>query len=97
LKIDDVDWIETAANYVELHAGKQSYLLRETLNSLDEKLDPHHFVRVHRSSIVNLDRIQELQSWSHGDFMIVLKDGTKLRMSRRYKQNLTDVWGEHRL
>src|SRR5215475_6578999 len=57
LKIDEVDWIETAANYVELHAGKQSYLLRETLNSLDEKLDPRQFVRVHRSSIVNLDRI----------------------------------------
>jgi two-component system LytT family response regulator len=94
LKIDEVDWIETAANYVELHAGKQSYLLRETLNSLDEKLDPRRFVRVHRSSIVNLDRIQELQSWSHGDFIILLKDGTKLRMSRRYKQNVTDIWGE---
>ena len=97
LKIDEVDWIETAANYVELHAGKQSYLLRETLNSLDEKLDPRQFVRVHRSSIVNLDRIQELQSWSHGDFIVLLKDGTKLRMSRRYKQNLADIWGERGL
>jgi len=97
LKIDEVDWIETAANYLELHAGKQSYLLRETLNSLDEKLDPRQFVRVHRSSIVNLDRIQELQSWSHGDFIVLLKDGTKLRMSRRYKQNLADIWGERGL
>ena len=96
LKMDEVDWIETAANYVELHAGKQSYLLRETLNSLDEKLDPRRFVRVHRSSIVNLDRIQELQAWSHGDFIVLLKDGTKLRMSRRYKQNLTDISGERR-
>ena len=88
LKIEDIDWIETSANYVELHSGKNSYLLRETLNALEARLDPRQFVRVHRSTIVNIDRIRELQPWSHGDFIVVLKDETQLRMSRRYRQNL---------
>jgi two-component system LytT family response regulator len=88
LKIDDVDWVETAGNYVEVHAGKHAYLLRQTLDALHEKLDPQRFARVHRKTIVNIDRIQELQAWSHGDFNIILKDGTKLRMSRRYRQNV---------
>jgi two-component system LytT family response regulator len=85
LKVDEIDWIETSANYVELHVGKQTFLLRETLSTLEEKLDPQQFARVHRSTIVNLDRIQELQPWSHNDSLVLLKDGTKLRMSRRYR------------
>ena len=91
LKIEEVDWIETSANYVELHSGKESYLLRETLTALEDRLNPRQFVRVHRSTIVNIDRVQELQPWSHGDFIVVLKDGTKLRMSRRYRENLADL------
>jgi two-component system LytT family response regulator len=93
LNIEEVDWIETSANYVELHSGKNSYLLRETLQSLEAKLNPRQFARLHRTTIVNIDRIRELQSWSHGDFIVVLKDETKLRMSRRYRQNLSAVWG----
>jgi two-component system LytT family response regulator len=93
LKIEEVDWIETAANYVELHSGKQSFLLRETLSALETRLDPRHFARVHRTTIVNIDRIQELQPWSHSDFIVLLKDGTKLRMSRRYRENLAGIWG----
>jgi two-component system, LytTR family, response regulator len=93
LKIEDLDWIETSANYVELHSGKQSYLLRETLTALEERLNPRQFVRVHRTAIVNIDRIRELQPWSHGDFIVVLKDETKLRMSRRYRGNLAEIWG----
>lgn len=88
LKVEEIDWIETSANYVELHVGKLVYLLRETLSALEEKLDPQQFARVHRTTIVNLDRIQELQPWSHYDFIVLLKDGTKLRMSRRYRANL---------
>ena len=91
LKLEEVDWIETSANYVELHSAKQSYLLRETLSALEHRLNPSQFVRVHRSTIVNIDRIQELQPWSHGDFIVVLKDGTKLRISRRYRENLADL------
>lgn len=93
IKIEDVDWIEASANYVELHSGKNSYLIRETLNALEERLDPGRFVRVHRTTIVNVDRIRELQLWSHGDFVVILRDETKLRMSRRYRSNLSDVWG----
>lgn len=93
LKIEEVDWIETSANYVELHAGKRSYLLRETLSALEGRLNPRQFARVHRSTIVNIDRIQELQPWSHSDFIVLLKDGTKLRMSRRYRENLAGIWG----
>jgi two-component system LytT family response regulator len=91
LKIDDVDSLEASGNYVELRSGKQSYLVRETLNDVERKLDPQRFARVHRSTIVNLDRIQELQPWSHGDFIVVLKDGAKLRLSRRYRQNLKAI------
>jgi two-component system, LytTR family, response regulator len=88
LDTEEIDWIGASANYVELHAGKQTFLIRETLTTLEEKLDPKRFARVHRTAIVNIDRIQELQPWSHNDFLIVLKDGTKLRMSRRYRENL---------
>jgi two-component system, LytTR family, response regulator len=91
LKIDDVDSLEASGNYVELRSGKQSYLVRETLNDVERKLDPQRFARVHRSTIVNVDRIQELQPWSHGDFIVVLKDGVKLRLSRRYRQNLKAI------
>jgi two-component system, LytTR family, response regulator len=93
LKMEDVDWIETSANYVELHSGTHSYLLRGTLTNFEERLNPRQFVRVHRTSIVNIERIQELQPWSHGDFIVVLKDGAKLRMSRRYRGNLSEIWG----
>jgi len=93
LKIDDVDSLEASGNYVELRSGKQSYLVRETLNDVERKLDPQRFARVHRSTIVNLDRIQELQPWSHGDFIVVLKDGAKLRLSRRYRQNIKTITG----
>src|SRR5262249_25136321 len=93
VKISEVDWIETSANYVELHVSKQSFLLRETLSALESRLDPKQFARVHRTTIVNIDRIQELQPWLHGDFMVFLKDGTKLRMSRRYRDNLAPIWG----
>ena len=88
LKVEEIDWIETSANYVEVHVGKQSFLLRETLGALEAKLDPKQFARVHRTTMVNVDRIQELQPWSHNDFMIVLRDGVKLKMSRRYRRNL---------
>ena len=93
IKVQDIDWIESAHNYVELHVDKQSHLLRDTLNAVEARLPADKFVRISRSTIVNIERIQELQPWSHGDFIIVLKDGAKLRMSRRYRGNLSDIWG----
>ncbi|HYR89700.1 MAG TPA: LytTR family DNA-binding domain-containing protein [Terriglobia bacterium] len=88
LQVRDIDWIKALSNYVELHAGAQTYLLRDTLSSLEARLDPASFARVHRSVIVNRDRIRELQPWSHNDYLLVMKDGTEIRMSRRYHKNL---------
>lgn len=88
LKAEEIDWIEASANYVELHAGSRSYLLRETMHGMQAKLDPEQFVRVHRSHIVNLDRIREIQPWSRNDFIILLDSGAQVKMSRRYRDNL---------
>jgi len=77
-----------AGRYVTLHVGKEQHLLRETMNDLEAKLDASVFARVHRSAIVNLDRIRELQSESHGEVTIVLGDGRTLRWSRSYRERL---------
>jgi two-component system LytT family response regulator len=82
----DVDWIEAAGNYVRLHAGKESHLLRETMNSLETRLDPRIFARIHRSTIVNVGRIRELHHIFHGDYSVLLKDGTRLTLSRGYRE-----------
>src|ERR1051325_8758219 len=73
VKTDEIDWLEAEGNYVRLHAGKESYLLRDTITALESQLDPRKFVRVHRSAIVNIDRIQELQPWFHGEYRIILR------------------------
>ena len=91
LKAEQIDWIESAGNYVIFHSGKDEHLYRETLKSLEQKLDPENFIRIHRSRIVNIDRIKELQPWSHGDYLIILQDGTDLLLSRNYKENLTNL------
>jgi len=85
---DEIDWIESAANYVELHLGKKVFLLRETMRTLEARLDPNQFVRIHRSTIVNISRIKEITREWTGDFEVMLHDGTKLRMSRSYQDRL---------
>jgi two-component system LytT family response regulator len=93
LSTSEIDWIETEGNYVRLHVGSESYRLRETLATLEEKLNSQRFARIHRRYLVNLDRMQELQPWFHGDFVVILKDGTELRLSRRYKSRLEEKLG----
>jgi len=88
MKTSDIDWIEASGNYVTLHIGKEEHLLRETMNGLEPKLDPAHFVRIHRSTIVNLDRIRELQPWFRGEQVLVLKDGTQLTVGRAFRPRL---------
>ena len=88
VKAEEIDWFEAAGNYVTLHVGRDSHLLRTTMNALEPKLDPQQFVRVQRSIIVNLDRIRELQPWNRGEQMLLLKDGTKLTLGRSYRKNL---------
>ncbi len=84
----DLDWVEAAGNYTRLHAGSATHLLRETMTNLESKLDPKTFVRIHRSTIVNLERVRELQPFFHGDYLVFLKDGTRLTMSRNYRPKL---------
>jgi two-component system LytT family response regulator len=88
MRADEIDWIEAAANYVRLHAGKEAHLLRETITGLAAKLDPDKFLRIHRSIIVNLDRVKELQPWFHGDYVIIMQDGAQLTSSRNYREQL---------
>jgi two-component system LytT family response regulator len=83
--VDEVDRLEAAGNYVEVHSGSRHHLVRETMASLEARLDPARFVRVSRSSIVNADRVRELQPMFSGDFVVVLRDGTKVSGSRRYR------------
>jgi two-component system LytT family response regulator len=88
LRTDEVDWIEAAGNYVRLHAGKQDYLYRETMTKLEAQLNPERFARIHRSTIVNVERIKELQPWFRGDYQVVLREGQKLTLSRSYRSRL---------
>jgi two-component system LytT family response regulator len=88
LRIDEVDWVESAANYVQLHARGRSFLVRMTMNELEAKLDAERFTRIHRSTIVNVDRLVEVRPSPHGDFEVTLQDGTRLRLSRGYRDQL---------
>lgn len=88
LDASDISWIEAAGNYVRLHAGTGSHLIRSTLKRLAERLDPARFARVSRSAIVNLDRVDTIHDWSHGDRLLVLEDGTEVKVSRRYRDEL---------
>jgi two-component system LytT family response regulator len=86
--MQEIDWIEAAANYVKLHAGKDSFLLREGIGRLEAKLDSDRFVRIHRSFIVNTSRIRELQPCDSGEYIAVLKDGKELSCSRGCRAQL---------
>lgn len=94
LKTEEVDWLEAEGNYVRLHSGKESYLLREALSALETQLDPKKFLRIHRSAIVNIERIQELQPWFHGEYRIILQDGVQLTLSRSYRDKLNELVGK---
>jgi two-component system, LytTR family, response regulator len=88
--VDDIDWIEAYGNYVRLHVGRGVHLIRETLGNIERKLDPTRFARVHRSSIVNLDRVSRMDLWGAGDYVVLLKDGTKLKLSRWYRSRIEE-------
>ncbi len=85
--VDEIDWIESASNYILLHVGKNQHVMRSTMTEIESRLDPHHFVRVHRQHIVNLRRIREIQPHFRGDMMLKLQCGTEVKLSRRYKDH----------
>ncbi len=88
VRVDDIDWIEAADNYVELHVGKQSHLLREKMSSIETRLAPEKFVRISRSTIVNVERIKELQSLFRGAYAVILQNGERLTLSRSHRDKL---------
>jgi two-component system LytT family response regulator len=88
LKVEEIDFIEADGNYAKLHVGRKAHLLRQKMHDLEVRLDPAKFVRIHRSVIVNLDRIKELHPHFNGDYIVVLEDGRQLRLSRTRRENL---------
>jgi two-component system LytT family response regulator len=94
LRTEEIEWVESAGNYVCLHVKGESHLLRETMTGLEARLDPARFVRIHRTAIVNIDQIKELQPLFHGEYQVLLRDGTELTLSRGYRDRLQEVIGK---
>jgi two-component system, LytTR family, response regulator len=88
VRADEIDWIEASGHYLALHAGRDEHLIRDTITNMESRLDPHRFARVHRSVIVNVDRIKELLPSFHGEYTIVLRDGARLQSSRGHSERL---------
>jgi two-component system LytT family response regulator len=88
LNVEEIDWIEAADNYVQLHVGRDSHLVHGTLSKLEGGLNPEKFLRVHRSTIINLTRVKEIRPLFHGEYSILLLDGTELTSSRTYRDRL---------
>lgn len=95
LDLEEIDWVEAAANYVRLNVGKESYLLRETISRVSERLNPSEFVRIHRSTIVNVRKIKELIPVNSSEYIVVLKNGKELSCSRGYRSMLQQVIEKH--
>ena len=95
IRAEHVDWIEADRNYIRLHVGGRAYLLRENLTRIASALDPAAFCRIHRSTIVNIDRIETVESLLHGEYRVVLHDGTKLTSGRSYRRSLLAIMGKN--
>lgn len=93
LKTSEIDWIEAEGDYVKFHVGLRAHLMRGTMSSLEERLDPNRFIRIHRSTIVNVDRLRKLSPSFEGEYVVVLQDGTKLRLSRGYQDRIRSLLG----
>ena len=94
MRLDDVDWVEAADYYVRLHVGGASHLLRESMDEMEARLDPRRFVRVHRSAIVNVARVRELRTAAAGRHEVVLRDGTRLPLSRGRREQVARALAE---
>ena len=91
LKVEEIDWMCAVGNYVRLQVGRDSHLMRETMTGMEAKLNPDSFMRIHRSTIVNLDRVKEVQPWAKGEYVVIMRDGARLIMSRRYRERLNEL------
>lgn len=97
LKTDEIDYVQAEDYYIKLHVGRKGHLLRETMNEMEAKLDPSKFLRIHRSTIVNIERIRELQQHFNGDYIVLLQDGTELKLSRSRREQLQTLLKSGRL
>ena len=93
LSLDEIDWVEAAANYIKLSVSGQSYRMREAISRLAERLDSRQFVRIHRSTIVNVQRIKALEPVNGGEYIVILRDGKELSCSRGYRAGLKQFIG----
>jgi two-component system LytT family response regulator len=93
ISVDEIDWIESAGDYVYVHSKSQKHIIRETLTSLEQRLNPQKFVRIHRSNIVNVEQIKSLRPNEHGDFDVLLHNGVKLKLSRTHRAHFERVTG----
>jgi two-component system LytT family response regulator len=93
VRVGDIDWVEAMDNYVRLHVGRDTHTMRETLSNLEDRLRPPTFLRIHRSTIVNVEQVREIQPWFAGDYVLVLLDGTKLTTGRRYRAAVQSLLG----
>jgi two-component system LytT family response regulator len=89
VRTEEIDWVEAAGNYVKIHTKNEAHLLRESMKNMEARLDPKTFVRIHRSAIVNIDRIKELEPWFHGEYIVIMRDGTRLTASRVFSDRLS--------
>ena len=94
IPLEAIDWIEAAGNYVHLHVDRNVYLLRETITAFEARLSPAQFARIHRTALVNLERVVEFEPTFNGDFSVTLRGGKQLRMSRTYRGRIRDVFGK---
>jgi len=88
LKAEEIDWIEAEGDYMKFHVNGRTHLMRETMARLEARLDPKHFIRIHRSTIVNIDRLRKLSPSFAGEYAVILHDGTKLKLSRGYHERI---------
>lgn len=88
---DEIDWVEADGNLVKIHSGAETHLLRIPLSVLEQKLDPERFMRIHRSTIVNINRIREVQHWLRGRYRVLMRDGTALIVSQAYREKIDSL------
>ena len=91
VRVDEIDWVESAGHYLALHVAREEHLIRETMKTLEQRLDPTRFVRIHRSIIVNIDRVRHLVPTLHGEYDVELRDGTRLSSGRGYSDRLQSL------
>ena len=93
MRAEEIDWVESAGNYVKLHVGNETHLLRETMTAIESQLDPEMFFRIHRCHIVNIERVRELQPSFNGEYVVFLKTGARLTLSRGYREKVQQRLG----